>query len=99
MPPLKRTAFAAAAAAAAFGVLTLKILPPLKPLWLSPQISERFEKIFGLPGLGGIAVSATSQRDITTIQGVVVYFAILAVLVNLVLDLTYRRLNPKVQVK
>lgn len=57
------------------------------------------EKIFGLPGLGGIAVSATSQRDITTIQGVVVYFAILAVLVNLVLDLTYRRLNPKVQVK
>lgn len=57
------------------------------------------EKIFGLPGLGGIAVSATSQRDITTIQGVVVYFAILVVIVNLILDLTYRRLNPKVQVK
>lgn len=56
------------------------------------------EKIFGLPGLGGLAVSATSTRDITTLQGVVVYFAIFVVLVNLILDLTYRRLNPKVEV-
>ena len=45
MEPLKRTAFAAAAAAAAFGVLTIKVLPPLKPLWLSPEIAERFEQL------------------------------------------------------
>ncbi|AWC23275.1 Undecaprenyl phosphate-alpha-4-amino-4-deoxy-L-arabinose arabinosyl transferase [Aminobacter sp. MSH1] len=45
MSPLKRTGIAAAAAAAAFGVLTLKVLPPLKPLWLSPQIAEQFEKL------------------------------------------------------
>jgi peptide/nickel transport system permease protein len=56
------------------------------------------ESIFGLPGLGGLAVSATATHDIPTIQGVVLYFAILVVLVNLVLDLTYRRINPKVVV-
>ncbi|WP_395451495.1 hypothetical protein ACHMW7_13855 [Aminobacter sp. UC22_36] len=75
MPPLKRTAFAAAAAAAAFGVLTLKILPPLKPLWLSPQISERFEKLkpcptsvlasagYGEPSLVFLAGTKTQLTD------------------------------------
>ena len=57
------------------------------------------ESIFGLPGLGGLAVSATATHDIPTIQGVVIYFAVLVVLVNLVLDLTYRRINPKVAVR
>lgn len=57
------------------------------------------ESIFGLPGLGGLAVSSTATHDIPTIQGVVVYFAILVVLVNLVLDLTYRRINPRVAVR
>lgn len=56
------------------------------------------ESIFGLPGLGGLAVTSTATHDIPTIQGVVLYFAILVVLVNLVLDLTYRRINPKVVV-
>ena len=46
---LKRTALAATAAAAAFGLLTLKILPPLKPLWLSSQIEERFETLKPCP--------------------------------------------------
>lgn len=49
MDPVKRIAFAAAAAAAAFGVLTIKVLPPLKPVWLSPEIAERFEKLKPCP--------------------------------------------------
>ncbi|PWK72741.1 glycosyltransferase family 39 protein [Aminobacter sp. AP02] len=49
MDPVKRVAFAAAAAAAVFGVLTWKILPPLTPLWLSPEIAERFEKLKPCP--------------------------------------------------
>jgi len=57
------------------------------------------ESIFGLPGLGGLAVSSTATHDIPTIQGVVIYFAVLVVLVNLVLDLTYRRINPKVALR
>jgi len=49
MDPVKRVAFAAAAAASVFGLLTLKILPPLKPLWLSPEIVERFEALKPCP--------------------------------------------------
>lgn len=49
MDPVKRIAFAATAAAAAFGVLTIKVLPPLKPVWLSPQIVERFEQLKPCP--------------------------------------------------
>lgn len=56
------------------------------------------ESIFGLPGLGGLAVSSTATHDIPMIQGVVVCCAVLVVLVNLVLDLTYRRINPRVAV-
>jgi len=56
------------------------------------------EHIFGLPGLGSLAVSATTQSDIPVIQGIALYFGILVVLVNLVLDLVYRKINPKVEV-
>lgn len=56
------------------------------------------ESIFGLPGLGGLAVSSTATHDIPMIQGVVVCCAVLVVLVNLVLDLTYRRIDPRVAV-
>jgi peptide/nickel transport system permease protein len=56
------------------------------------------ESIFGLPGLGGLAVSSAATHDIPMIQGVVVCCAVLVVLVNLVLDLTYRRINPRVAV-
>nr|WP_269930431.1 glycosyltransferase family 39 protein [Aminobacter sp. HY435] len=49
MAPVKRVAFAAAAAAAAFGVLTAKVLPPLKPVWLSPEIAQRFEQLKPCP--------------------------------------------------
>lgn len=49
MSPLQRTGLAAAAAAAAFGVLTWKVLPPLRPLWLSPQIAEGFEALKPCP--------------------------------------------------
>lgn len=49
MDPVKRIAFAAAAAAAAFGVLTTKVLPPLKPVWLSPEIAQRFEQLKPCP--------------------------------------------------
>lgn len=49
MDPVKRIAFAAAAAAAAFGVLTTKVLPPLKPIWLSPEIAQRFEQLKPCP--------------------------------------------------
>ncbi|MFD7281735.1 ABC transporter permease [Streptomyces sp. NPDC059862] len=56
------------------------------------------EAVFAMPGLGGLAVQATTQHDIPMIQGVVVVFALVVVAVNLAVDVAYGRLNPKVRV-
>ncbi|HEY0448637.1 ABC transporter permease [Actinophytocola sp.] len=56
------------------------------------------ETVFAMPGLGGLAVSATLQHDLPMVQGVAVTFTVLVVVVNLVVDLAYGLLNPKVRV-
>lgn len=53
------------------------------------------EQVFSLPGLGGLAVSSASQHDLPVLQGIAVYFTVLVVAVNLLLDLLYGWLNPK----
>ncbi|MFI7114887.1 ABC transporter permease [Amycolatopsis sp. NPDC049868] len=57
------------------------------------------ESVFAMPGLGGLAVQATANHDIRMIQGVVVVFTLIVVAVNLLVDLAYGRLNPKVRVR
>lgn len=57
------------------------------------------EQVFGIPGLGQLAVRATLLRDIPLVQGVVLVSAIVVILTNLVVDLLYAWLNPKVAVK
>jgi peptide/nickel transport system permease protein len=56
------------------------------------------ETVFALPGLGGLVVQATSQHDLPLIQGVAVYFTIAVICVNLLVDLTYCWLDPRVRV-
>jgi peptide/nickel transport system permease protein len=56
------------------------------------------ESVFALPGLGALAVSAAGRHDIPVIQGVVVSFTILVVVVNLLVDLMYIWLDPRVRV-
>ncbi|MDR0416240.1 MAG: ABC transporter permease [Propionibacteriaceae bacterium] len=55
------------------------------------------ESIFALPGLGGLVVSATTTHDIPVVEGVALVFALMVVTVNLVVDLLYRAVNPKVR--
>jgi peptide/nickel transport system permease protein len=55
------------------------------------------EQIFAIPGLGGIAVGATAQRDIPLVMGLVLVMAVIVVLLNLVVDLLQGWLNPKVR--
>lgn len=55
------------------------------------------EKIFGLPGLGSLAVTATATGDIPLIQGVALYFTLIVIAMNLLLDIVYGWLNPKVR--
>lgn len=54
------------------------------------------EVVFALPGLGGLAVTAATEHDLPIIQGIVVYFTAIVIVVNLVVDLTYTVLNPRV---
>jgi peptide/nickel transport system permease protein len=56
------------------------------------------ESVFALPGLGGLAVQATSQHDLPLIEGVAVYFTIAVICVNLLVDLAYGWLDPRVRV-
>lgn len=55
------------------------------------------EKVFGLPGLGSLAIQATMSQDLPLIQGVTVAFTGLVVIVNLVTDVVYGIINPKVR--
>jgi peptide/nickel transport system permease protein len=55
------------------------------------------EQIFAIPGLGGIAVGATAQRDIPLVMGLVLVMAVIVVLLNLLVDLLQGWLNPKVR--
>ncbi|WP_217376619.1 ABC transporter permease [Paenarthrobacter ureafaciens] len=56
------------------------------------------EQMFALPGMGTLAVSATSTGDIPLVMGVVVYTIIIVIIVNLIVDLVNGWLNPKVRV-
>lgn len=55
------------------------------------------ETVFVLPGLGSLAVTATRSHDIPVIQMVTVVFAVLIALVNLVIEIVYTWLDPRVR--
>jgi peptide/nickel transport system permease protein len=55
------------------------------------------EQLFGVRGIGALAIDAVTRRDPDVIQAVVVFSAIVVVLVNLALDLAYIAVNPKVR--
>jgi peptide/nickel transport system permease protein len=56
------------------------------------------EQVFAIPGLGEAAVTATSNHDLPMIEGIAFYFAVLVVIVNLLVDISYSVLNPKIRV-
>lgn len=56
------------------------------------------ETVFALPGIGSLAVLATQRHDIPIVQGVAIYFTLVVIAVNLLLDVVYGWLNPKVHV-
>ena len=54
------------------------------------------ETLFGLPGVGRLTVTAINQRNYTVVQGAVLFIATLFILVNLVTDLLYGWLDPRI---
>ncbi|MCC7284208.1 MAG: ABC transporter permease, partial [Acetobacteraceae bacterium] len=55
------------------------------------------EIVFNRPGLGKVIVGALNQRDYTMLQGLMVIYCFLIVVVNLVTDLTYGSIDPRVK--
>ncbi|PZC50581.1 MAG: peptide/nickel transport system permease protein [Chloroflexi bacterium] len=55
------------------------------------------EAVFSVPGVGGGLVAALLSRDLPMIQIYIIYFAVLALVVNLLVDLTYAWLDPRIR--
>ena len=55
------------------------------------------ENVFGLPGVGQLMINSISNRDFPVVQGVTLLFGVLVVAVNLLTDLTYATLDPRVR--
>jgi peptide/nickel transport system permease protein len=55
------------------------------------------ESVYAIPGLGRLTVDAVLARDFPTIQGVILFFSLIFVLVNLLIDLLYVFLDPRIR--
>lgn len=57
------------------------------------------EKIFVIPGLGGQFISSILQRDYTVIMGTTIFLAALIVVLNAIVDIAYKFVDPRIQLK
>jgi peptide/nickel transport system permease protein len=55
------------------------------------------ENVFSIPGLGQEAVTAAGSHDLPVIEGVAFYFAVVVVIANLLVDVSYHLLNPRMR--
>ena len=55
------------------------------------------ETVFNIPGLGRLTVDAVLKRDYPIVQGLIIVFAAMKVLVNLVIDISYVFLDPRIR--
>lgn len=101
--------FIRTARAQGLGTLTVVRLHALKPAmlpvlsYMGPAIaaivtgSVVVEEIFGIPGLGQFFIRAALNRDYTLVLGIVVFYAALIVLLNLIVDVLYGAIDPRVR--
>jgi peptide/nickel transport system permease protein len=55
------------------------------------------EQVFALPGIGQLTLNAVDNHDVPTLQGAVVFMALVVVIVNILADVAYVILNPKLR--
>ena len=55
------------------------------------------ESVFGLPGIGQLLVNSISSKDVTAVEGIVLVLATIVILVNLLTDILYLFLDPRVR--
>jgi oligopeptide transport system permease protein len=101
--------FIRTARAQGLGTQTVVRLHALKPAmlpvlsYMGPAIaailtgSVVVEEIFGIPGLGQFFIRGALNRDYTLVLGIVVFYATLIVFLNLVVDILYGAIDPRVR--
>lgn len=101
--------FVRTARAQGLGTMTVVRLHVLKPAmlpvlsYMGPAVaailtgSVVVEEIFGIPGLGQFFVRGALNRDYTLVLGIVVFYATLIVLLNLIVDILYGVIDPRVR--
>jgi len=55
------------------------------------------ENVFYLPGIGRLVFEAIGQRDLVVVQGVVLFIAFVIVVINFLIDVAYRYLDPRIR--
>ncbi|MDB5872685.1 MAG: oppB [Ramlibacter sp.] len=76
----------------------LPVISVLGPLAISSITAALVtETVFSLPGIGKLIVNGAGNRDYTLVLGLVVLITVLAVLLNLLVDLAYAALDPKIR--
>ncbi|MBP3039944.1 ABC transporter permease [Bacillaceae bacterium Marseille-Q3522] len=55
------------------------------------------ETVFALPGIGSLAIDAIASRDMATIQGLVLFMAFMFIIVNLIVDIVYSIVDPRIK--
>jgi peptide/nickel transport system permease protein len=59
--------------------------------------SVLIETVFNIPGMGRMAVTAMTSKDYPVIQGVILFFSAMVLITNLLVDLSYGWLDPRIQ--
>lgn len=57
------------------------------------------ENVFNLPGMGTLAYQALAQRDFIVIQNVVLFFAVVVIFINFLVDALYNILDPRLRIR
>ncbi len=57
------------------------------------------EKIFTIPGLGGEFISSIMNRDYTVIMGTTIFLATLMIVINVIVDIVYKLVDPRITLK
>ena len=57
------------------------------------------ETVFAWPGIGQLAMQAILREDLILVQGVVIAVALIVVLVNIVTDLLYKAIDPRIDLR
>lgn len=86
-------------------LFTHALKPAMLPVlsYLGPAVASILtgsvvvEQIFGIPGLGQLFVTSALNRDYTLVLGIVIFYAALIVLMNLLVDLLYGAIDPRIR--